>query len=66
MIEFTNKKKFIDNKEVLKTLQDKFGKKTPLGVLMNSDGTLKKIIIDKELSSSDKKWIKDKYPELST
>lgn len=65
MIEFTNKKKFIDNKEVLKTLQDKFGKKTPLSVLMNSDGTLKKIIIDKELSSSDKKWVKDKYPELS-
>ena len=65
MIEFTNKKKFIDNKEVLKTLQDKFGKKTPLGVLMNSDGTLKKIIIDKELSSSEKKWVKDKFPELS-
>ena len=65
MIEFTNKKKFIDNKEVLKTLQDKFGKKTPLGVLMNSDGSLRKIIIDKELSSSDKKWIKDKYPELN-
>jgi len=65
MIEFTNKKKFIDNKEVLKTLQDKFGKKTPLGVLMNSDGSLRKIIIDKELSSSDKKWVTDKFPELA-
>ena len=65
MIEFKNKKKCIDNKEVLKTLQNKFGKKTPLGVLMNIDGTLKKIIIDKELTSAEKKWIKDKYPELN-
>ena len=65
MTEFLNKKKFIDNKEVLKILQNKFGKKTPLGVLMNIDGTLKKIIIDKELTSAEKKWIKDKYPELN-
>ena len=65
MIEFKNKKKCIDNKEVLKTLQNKFGKKTPLGVLMNIDGTLKKIIIDKELTSAEKKWVKDKFPELS-
>ena len=66
MTEFTNKKKFIDNKEVLKILQDKFGKKTPLGVSRNPDGTLKQIIVDKELSSSDKKWITNKFPELST
>jgi len=65
MIEFKNKKKCIDNKEVLKILQNKFGKKTPLGVLMNIDGTLKKIIIDKELTSAEKKWVKDKFPELS-
>ena len=65
MTEFTNKKKFIDNKEILKTLQDKFGKKTPLGVSRNPDGTLKKIIIDKELSNAEKKWVKDKFPELS-
>ena len=66
MTEFLNKKKFIDNKEVLKILQDKFGKKTPLGVSRNPDGTLKQIIVDKELSSSDKKWITNKFPELST
>ena len=66
MTEFLNKKKFIDNKEVLKILQDKFGKKTPLGVSRNPDGTLKQIIVDKELSSSDKKWITNNFPELST
>jgi len=63
--QFNNKKSIATSHSIIKLLQDKFGNKTPLQVSINADGTVKKLIIDKELSSADKKWVKDKYPELN-
>tara|TARA_B100000929_G_C15181638_1_gene308960 strand:+ start:22 stop:240 length:219 start_codon:yes stop_codon:yes gene_type:complete len=47
-------------------LQKKFGRKTPISVFFSSDGKLEKIEIGKDLTTTEKKWISDKFPELST
>ena len=49
---------------IIKTLQNKFGK-IPISVFLNSNGTREKIEIGKKLSSLEKNWVKDKFPELS-
>jgi len=55
----------LSTKTVIRTLQNKFGKKTQINVFLNSNGIIEKIEIGKKLTSSDKNWVKDKYPELS-
>ena len=64
--EFNNKIIYPNTKDIIKILQNKFGVKTPISVSINrSNGTIKKIEIKKNLTTSEKKWIKDKYPELN-
>ena len=62
--EFNNKTSQPKIKDVIKLLQNKFGLKTPISVSMKSDGSIKKIEVQKKLSIQDKKWVKDLYPEL--
>ena len=63
--EFNNKTSQPKIKDVIKLLQNKFGLKTPISVSMNSDGTIKKIEIGKNLTLAEKNWVKDKFPELA-
>ena len=67
MIIFKNKTLLekLETKNVIKTLQNKFGKKTPINVFLNSNGIIEKIEIDKKLTSLEKKFVTDKYPELT-
>ena len=62
--EFNNKVIHPSTRDILKILQKKFGSKTPISVSGKRDGTLKKIEIGKDLTSTEKKWVKDLYPEL--
>tara|TARA_R100001086_G_C11735893_1_gene231057 strand:- start:216 stop:425 length:210 start_codon:yes stop_codon:yes gene_type:complete len=64
--EFNNKIIYLSTKDVIKVLQNKFGVKTPITVSMKRDGVIKKIELGIKLSTIDKKWITDKYSELST
>ncbi len=49
---------------VIHWLQNKFGKKTPLIVGMNKDGTISELDIGLKLTKAEKKSITDKFPEL--
>tara|TARA_B100000929_G_C15456869_1_gene403172 strand:+ start:1031 stop:1237 length:207 start_codon:yes stop_codon:yes gene_type:complete len=64
--EFHNKtlESKLTNNSVITTLQTKFGKKTPISVFFTTDGKLGKIEIGKDLTTAEKNWITDKYPEL--
>tara|TARA_R100000049_G_C1859403_1_gene23502 strand:- start:82 stop:276 length:195 start_codon:yes stop_codon:yes gene_type:complete len=62
---FNNKNKIQTTEEVLEWLKDNFGKKIPLSVGLNVDGTVRLLEIKKKLSPNDVEKIKKKYPELS-
>ena len=62
---FKNKNKIQTSSDVLEWLKDNFGKKTPLSVGLNVDGTVRLLEIKKKLSKNDVQKIKKKYPELT-
>ena len=62
--EFNNKISQPKLNDVIKLLQDKFGNKIPMFVSINSDGSIKKIEIEKALTFAEKKFVTDKFPEL--
>ena len=61
---FNNKNKIQTTEEVLEWLKDNFGKKIPLSVGLNVDGTVRLLEIKKKLSPNDVEKIKKKFPEL--
>jgi len=66
MTKFTdNSQPLTTSTDVIKWIQKELGSKTPISITMNCDGTVKYLEIGKTLSTSEKKLITDKYPELS-
>mgnify|MGYP004455120535 FL=1 len=66
MTKFTdNSQPLTTSTDIIKWIQKKLGSKTPISITMNRDSTIKFLEIGKTLSTSEKKLITDKYPELS-